>query len=130
MRVFRHTGFVVAFLVVFVAGGVVGVAGTLRWMQHYVSDRMDESTWKPRTMAWLQDDLALSPEQLSTLEPDVDIAIGELVELRTSAEVERRAIVGRLLIAINAELSAEQQTQLKEILRRRENEKKRWRRQP
>ena len=123
MTLFRSWGLLLGLVIVFLAGVVLGVGGTLRWVQRYAAERRDESNWKPRMIQWLGNELTLTSEQATAIEPYVETAVVDLSGLRERAEAERRAILGRMLFAVNAQLDSVQQGKLREVIQAAESER-------
>ncbi len=104
-------------LLVFVAGIVVGSAGTLRFVQQRYEERMSPQSWEPRTMTWLSQELELTPQQQEQVRPTVRQTVGDLSAFRDRADEERRAILGRMLVQVSQHLTPTQQDRLREMIR-------------
>lgn len=104
--------------VAFVAGMLIGATGMYRGIDRRIHERMDSATWMPRTMAWLDKELVLTPEQHAQCEPIVQKSVDELVHLRDQSEAERKAILGKMFMELFTTLPAEQQQKLQVILRK------------
>jgi len=104
-------------LLIFVAGIVVGSAGTLRFVQKRYEERMNSQSWEPRTMAWLNQELELTPQQQDQVRPAVQAAVADLVQLRDRADKERRATLHRMLQQVFQHLTPTQQDKLQDMIR-------------
>ena len=104
-------------LLVFVAGIVVGSTGTLRFVQQRYEERMNPQSWEPRAMAWLIQELELTPQQQGQVRPAVQAAVADLVQLRDRADKERRATLHRMLQQVFQHLTLAQQDKLQEMIR-------------
>lgn len=113
MSLLRHWKTILLVLVVFVAGLFCGAAGAVRAIQREYRNKLDETTWVPRTLDWLRDAASLTREQETKVRPIVEAAIARMKELRDESEAERKGIVKDLLIAVALELPKEQQEQLR-----------------
>ncbi|MGC3969227.1 MAG: hypothetical protein QM775_18240 [Pirellulales bacterium] len=113
VSLFRHWKTIVLVFVVFAAGMLCGAVGAVRAVQREVRNRLDESTWTPRTLDWLRSAASLSAEQESKVRPIVDSAVARLKELRHESEAERKSVVKDLLISVALQLPEAQQQQLK-----------------
>lgn len=104
-------------LLIFVAGIVVGSAGTLRFVQKRHEERMNPQNWEPRTMAWLNQELELTPPQQDQVRPAVQAAVADLVQLRDRADKERRATLHQMLRQVFQHLTPTQQDKLQDMIR-------------
>jgi hypothetical protein len=95
-----------------VVGGVLTVAGIHRWHQN----RIDATTWTPRTMNWLRSEVHITAEQESTVEPIVTRAMKDMSDLRDRADGERKAIFSRLFLELSEHLTPEQQAAMRESI--------------
>lgn len=105
-------------VVSFFSGALIGAGVTARAIQKAVEQRLKPSNWKPRTMDWLDKQLDLTPEQEAKIEPKVKTMVDQLVALQSDADAQRKQIIAELLIAINDDLTAEQQTTIREVIRK------------
>ena len=103
-------------LAVFAAGLVVGGVVTVRVIQHQYRERMNAATWTPRTVAWLQTTLRLSPEQESQIQPVVERWMEKMVGLRTRVVDERKQLFGHMFAELATHLTDEQRQQLQRAI--------------
>jgi hypothetical protein len=111
-------------LVVFVAGIVVGGAGTLRLVQQRYEERMNPENWEPRTMTWLSQELELTPQQHEQVRPAVRQAVADLSAFSDRADEDRRAILGRMLVQVSQQLTPTQQDRLREMIQQSQAKQK------
>src|SRR6185437_4411054 len=104
-------------LAVFVAGLLIGGVVTVRIIQRQHRERMNSATWTPRTMAWLESTLQLSPEEASKIRPLVVRSMEKMAELRGRVDRERKQLFGEMFAEIAPQLTDEQRRQLQEAVR-------------
>jgi hypothetical protein len=109
---------VLSLVVVFAAGVIVGGVLMLKGIQRWHREKINAANWTPRTMHWLRREVAVTPEQESTVLPIVERAMGDLSQLRDQADGERKAIFARLFLELSEHLSAEQQAKMKDSVAR------------
>ncbi|MBL9082077.1 MAG: hypothetical protein JNK76_09750 [Planctomycetales bacterium] len=114
MSLFRHWKTILLVLVVFAAGMFCGAVGTIRAVQRDIRNKLDETTWMPRTLDWLRGAANLTPAQEDKAKPIVESAVARLKELRRESEAERKSVVKDLLISVALQLPEDQQHQLKQ----------------
>jgi uncharacterized membrane protein len=112
MSGWKHVKTVAWLLAVFVAGLVVGGVVTVRVVQHQYRERMNSATWTPRTMAWLDTTLKLSPEQESKIRPVVERSMEKMAGLRSRVEADRKHLFGDMFGELSTHLTDEQRQQL------------------
>jgi hypothetical protein len=117
MMLARRFVWLLGLVIIFLAGVVVGSAGTVRFIQKQYEQRMNPDSWEPRTMTWLTKELELTPSQEEQVRPAVREAVADLSQLRERADRERRAILGRMLVQIAEPLSPSQQEKLQKLIR-------------
>lgn len=101
-------------VVLFVAGVLCGVAG-ISFYHTYEREQREErgaSVQHDRIMTRLTQELALTAEQRTDIEPIVTGAHVAILELRFAHQAEIEAILMNGMAAIKAKLSPEQQTRL------------------
>ncbi|MBA4016579.1 MAG: hypothetical protein C0483_05270 [Pirellula sp.] len=113
MSLFRHWKSILLVALVFVAGAACGAVGTVRAIQREYRNKLDESTWTPRTLEWLRKAASLTVAQEEELRPIIDDAMMQMKELRDGSEAKRKSIVKELLLAVAIKLPEPQQEQLK-----------------
>ena len=114
-------------VVLFVAGVLCGVAG-ISFYHTYERDQRAErgaSAQHDRIMTRLTQELALTAEQRTDIEPIVTEAHVAILELRFAHQAEIEAILMNGMAALKAKLSPEQQTRLDTIYARLQ---RRWER--
>ncbi len=104
-------------LVVFAAGVLFGVVGTVGAIKKEYRSRMDPTTWTPRTMTWIRDAGGLTTAQEDTIRPDVAAAVKKLTELKRSAEMERKGVLGEMFGEILPKLEPPQREKLIEAVK-------------
>ena len=113
MTLLRHWKTILLVLLVFLAGAACGAVGTVRAIQREFRNKLDESTWMPRTLEWLRTAADLTVAQETEIRPIVDDAMMQLKELRDKSEAKRKSITKELLIAVAIKLPEPQQEKLK-----------------
>src|SRR5690348_12592925 len=108
MNVLRHWKTILSLLIVFAAGVLFGVVGTVNAIKKEYVRRMDPTTWTPRTMTWLRDAGGLTTVQEDAIRPDVAVAVKKLSELKTSAEMERKGVLAEMFAEILPKLDPPQ----------------------
>jgi hypothetical protein len=100
---FRHWKLIVAFLVVFVAGGVAGSAGTAVFIHHAITRALNPKIWSANVLGDLQGKLHLTPAQHARIEAALNDAGPEF-----KAAYERTvADFGHTIVALQARIDAE-----------------------
>lgn len=117
MNWLRRVLWIGGLLVIFVAGIVVGSAGTARFLQKRYEERVNPDNWEPRTMNWLTTELELTPQQQDQVRPAVQAAVAELVQLRDRIDNERRATLHQMLQQILPHLKPAQKEKLQDMTR-------------
>lgn len=112
MMLLRSWKTILGLLAVFIAGGVIGVVGTVGAIRKEYRLRMDPTTWQPRAMAWLSKSGGLTPVEEQKIEPDVAHAVKKLAELKKTAELERDGVLAEMFGEILPKLTPEQQEKL------------------
>lgn len=112
MSLLRSWKTILGLLVVFVAGGVIGVVGTLGAIRKEYRLRMDPATWQPRAMVWLSKSAGLTSVEQQKIEPDVALAVRKMAALKKSAEMERDGVLAEMFGEILPKLTPEQQEKL------------------
>lgn len=117
MSLLRSWKTTLGLLVVFAAGVLLGVVGTVGAVKKEFARRMDSTTWTPRTLAWITDAGELSPAQVDEIRPDVESAVKQLEKLRTTAEQERKGILALLFADVLPKLDAPQREKLTQAVK-------------
>lgn len=117
MSLLRSWKTILGLVVVFAAGVLIGMVGTAGAIKKEFHHRMDSTTWAPRTLAWIAEAGGLTPSQEDKIRPDVESAVKQLVELRTSAEQERKAILASLFADVLPKLDPPQREKLTQAVK-------------
>lgn len=105
-------------VVAFCAGTMFGAAAMYRGITRHVRERLDSTTWTPRTMDWLESEMKFSAQEAERYRPDVQRAVDQLIALRDDSEVKRKAIVRDLVIELHSKMNPEQQARLEDAIRK------------
>ncbi|HEX4129856.1 MAG TPA: hypothetical protein VHZ24_07420 [Pirellulales bacterium] len=126
MNPLRHWKLMLGLATVFVAGMAIGAALTVGAIQRTIRDRANPETWSPRTMAWLRDEVHVTPDQESQLRSIVDQSMRDLLSLRNEAEERRRAIFAGMIAEIAPLLTDAQSEALRESIERHKSGTHGW----
>ncbi|HWA88225.1 MAG TPA: hypothetical protein VG710_18505 [Opitutus sp.] len=108
---------IVAFIGVFVAGGIFGAALTLRWAEHAHRGHRPAIP-ELHMMDRLNSELSLTPDQQKRIAPIVSRAETETRRLRRESVQSFRAVMEQANVQIAAELTPEQRTKLDDMRKR------------
>lgn len=106
-----------ALVVLFVAGALTGIAGTILYHHYEQEDRWERGPAgkHERIMKRLTHELSLTPAQRADIEPIVSRAHLEILQLRFSHQPEVEQALTHGMAEIKTKLSAEQQAKLDEL---------------
>jgi Spy/CpxP family protein refolding chaperone len=104
---------------IFTAGLVIGGVLALGWVKREADNRRNPANWTPRTIAWLDQELNLTPAQKETIRPGVEAAMKELTSVQENTRQESGRIAYGMLDRIAPALSPAQQEQFKELRKKR-----------
>jgi hypothetical protein len=113
----RHWKTMLGLVVVFAAGVVFGVVGTVNAIKKDYARRMDPATWTPRTVSWISDAGGLTPSQEKAIRPDVAETVADLTKLKTEAEAQRKMILTALFAEILPKLDPPQREKLTQAVK-------------
>ena len=110
---------------IFVCGGLVGVLGTLRFLQGGGRRNMDPARWSARVFHQLDERLHLTPSQREKIAPLVLAGVEEARAARQRAFGETRGIIERTHARIAAELDETQRGEMERLIAERRRAR-RW----
>ena len=113
MSLFRHWKIISGLLAVFVAGLMIGGIVTLRVIQKNFRERMDSTTWTPRTLAWLHKEVRITDQQEAEVRPAVERAMRQLAELKTQVDRQRKQAFAKMFVDISQYLTEPQRERLR-----------------
>jgi len=122
----RYWKVILAMVGIFLAGAVVGGVLTTGVIVKVVKNRLNPENWTENTMAKLDKQLDLSPEQEARIRPIVDEAV------LNSQHIVRRAGAAWIKNMVQAQekvmpiLNEEQQAKLREINRQKQENFRKW----
>lgn len=122
----RRWKVVLALSAIFVCGGLVGVLGTLRFMQNGVRRNLDPARWSARVFHELDERLHLTPSQRERIAPLVLAGAEEARAARRRAFGETRGIIERTHARIAAELDETQRGEMERLIAERRRSARRW----
>ncbi len=111
---------------IFVFGGLVGVLGTLRFMQEGGRRNVDPARWSARVFHQLDERLHLTPTQRERIAPMVLAGAEEARAARRRAFGETRGIIERTHARIVAELDETQRGEMDRLIAERRRRAHRW----
>jgi hypothetical protein len=117
MSCFRHWKIIAGMSAVFVAGLLIGGIVTLRVVQKSIRERMDPTTWTPRTLAWLHKELQITDQQEAEVRPAIERAMRQLAELKTQVDGQRKQTFAEMFVEISQHLTEPQRERLRKRLR-------------
>ncbi|MBS0149536.1 MAG: hypothetical protein JSR31_01265 [Nitrospira sp.] len=106
-----------ALAVLFCAGALTGIAGTILYHEHEQEQRWERgpAMKHERIMKRLIQELSLTPTQQADIEPMVSRAHVEILRLRFSHQPEVERVMTKGVAEIKTKLSPEQQAKLDEL---------------
>ena len=107
-------------IVLFLAGALTGIGGTILYHQYAQEDQGERgpAARQERIMNRLIQELALTPDQQTRIEPIVSRAHVDILQLRFQHQPEVEQILTQSLGDIKATLSTDQQAKLDELYAR------------
>ena len=115
-----------ALAAIFVCGVLVGVLGTLRFLQNGARRNLDPARWSATVMRQLDDRLHLTPAQHERIAPLMRAGAEEARAARRRAFGDARGIIDRTHAQIAAELSDPQRVELERFIVERRHRARRW----
>ncbi len=115
MRLFKHWKLILGLCVIFTAGAVSGVVGTLHQVKKVVSERTSPKWWIHARLKELDKRLQLTPEQRSKIKPKIEDAGLEFQQIAGDAMGEVVRLVEKTHEAVAEDLRPEQLAELRKV---------------
>jgi hypothetical protein len=108
MNPLRHWKFASALAAVIAASLVAGALAGHRMARRRLETRNDPVSWNQHVMEEFDRTVSPTPEQAARLQKHLDVAVGELKEIRADTIRRSTNVIGRLVADVERELTPEQ----------------------